>query len=253
MQHQSHFALGWCSWGLQVPLRNNFSLCHYFCFLQMSSWHIPHDYYAKYLLKLQSSLLFLLKHVQHASRHKATPLFNKSLVGKKIMQASDKKGRLLKHTWCSRSSCLPETQSCFQSLLELHFLLQDFEAKTLDSRPQVLSPKVFRREGEKGWYLMGRWPPKEMTEFYSICEKYHTVITVLPQKLLLWAWNWWVMVREYFFASTNMKITPFHLSLEQPSGKQEGERKSLLQFGPEINGNSLMIKTTLIELVTGTT
>lgn len=27
-----------------------------------------------------------------------------------------------------------------------------------------------------------------------------------------------------------MKITPFHPSLEQPSGKQEGERKSLFQF-----------------------
>lgn len=38
------------------------------------------------------------------------------------------------------------------------------------------------------------------------------------------------MVREYFFASTKMKITPFHLSLEQPSGKQEGERKSLFQL-----------------------
>lgn len=38
------------------------------------------------------------------------------------------------------------------------------------------------------------------------------------------------MVREYFFASTKMKIIPFHLSLEQPSGKQEGERKSLSQL-----------------------
>lgn len=38
------------------------------------------------------------------------------------------------------------------------------------------------------------------------------------------------MVREYFFASTKMKITPFHLSLEQPSGEQGGERKSLFQL-----------------------
>lgn len=81
------------------------------------------------------------------------------------MQAADKKGRLLKHTWLPGSSCIPETQTCFQSLFGMHFLLQAFEAKTLDSRPQVLSPKVFRKEREKGWYLMGRWPPKEMTEF----------------------------------------------------------------------------------------
>lgn len=38
------------------------------------------------------------------------------------------------------------------------------------------------------------------------------------------------MVREYFFTSTKMKITPFHLSSEQPSGKQEGERRSLFQL-----------------------
>lgn len=33
MQHQSHFAPGWCSCGLQVPLHNNFSWCCYFCSL----------------------------------------------------------------------------------------------------------------------------------------------------------------------------------------------------------------------------
>lgn len=104
-------------------------------------------------------------HTMYASMYKATPSLNKSLVGKKIcMQAADRKGRLLKHTWHSGSSCLPETQTCFQSLLGQHFLLQAFEAKTLDSRPQVLSPKSSGKR-EKGWYLMGRWPPKEMTEF----------------------------------------------------------------------------------------
>lgn len=95
------------------------------------------------------------------------------------MQAADKKGRLLKHTWSSGSSCLPKT--CFQSLLGLHFLLQAFEAKTLDSRPQVLSPKVVRKEREKGWYLMGRWPPKEMTEFlqhlWEIPHSHHCLTT----------------------------------------------------------------------------
>lgn len=145
--------------------------------------------------------------------------------GKKklYMQAADKKGGLLKHSWSSGSSCLPKTQHCFQSLRGLHFLLQAFEAKTLDSRPQVLSPQDFRRERKAG-ISWEDGPPRRWQSCYSICEKYHRVITVLPQMLLLWVWNWWVMAREYFFASTRMEITPFHPSLEQPSGKQEVER-----------------------------
>lgn len=47
--------------------------------------------------------------------------------------------------------------------------------------------------------------------------------------VLLRAWNWWIMTREYCFASTKKKITPFHPSLEESSGKQPIKRKLLSQ------------------------
>lgn len=255
MQHQSHFPLGWWSCGLQVPLCNNFSLCCYFCSLWKSSGHIHHDYYAKYLLKLQCSLLFLLiQHVQHASRYKATPSFNIRLVAKKntYMQAADKKGRLLKYTWRSGSSCLSETQSCVQLLLGLHFLSKPLKLKLWTPGHRFSVRKFSRKKERKPGISWEDGLPRRWQSFYRVCEKYHTVITVLPQMLWLQAWNWWVMVRECCFASTKMKITPFHLSLEQPSGKQGGEVKSLFQLPSFLvqKQSSLIIKIALTELVT---
>lgn len=240
MQHHTHFALGWCSCGLQVPLCNNFRLCCYFCSLWMSSWHIHDDYYAKYLVKLQCSLLFLLiQDVQHASRYKTTPSFNRSLVRKKklYMQAADKKGRLLKHSWSSGSSCLPKTQHCFQSLRGLHFLLQAFEAKTLDSRPQVLSPQDFGREREKGWYLMGRWPPKEMTELlqhlWEIPQSHHcftTNVVIMGLELVSYG------KRILLCLNQNENYTISSLSGTTFRQARGWEIKPVSAYGPETNG-----------------
>lgn len=122
----------------------------------------------------------------------------------------------------------PKHIPAFSNYLGCIFFSQPLQLKLWTPGHRFLIPKI-RSESRSGWYLMGRWPPKEMMEFLQhLWETPHSH-HCFTASVLLRAWNWWIMAREYFFASTKKKITPFHPSLEESSGKQLIKRKLLSQ------------------------
>lgn len=224
-------------WGCRFPCAITLAYVATFV-LYGWSWHIHHDYCVKYLLKLQCSLLFLLTQCRHQGI-KPHLHSTKAWWGKKniyICKQQTRKGDSKSTLGFLDPLVSPKHRPAFSHYLGCIFFSEPLKLKLWTPGHWFSVQKSSGKKERKAGISWEDGLPRRWQGFYSICEKHHTVISVLPQMLWLRPWNWWVMAREYFFASTKMKIIPFHLSLEQPSRKQEGERKKPVSaYGSETN------------------
>lgn len=147
---------------------------------------------------------------------------------------------------CLWNTVLLSVITCFQS--------PSLKLKLKLWTPQVLSPKVFRKGREKGWYLMGRRPPKEMTEFlehlWEIPHSHHCFTTnVVITGLELVSYG----KRILLCLNQNENYTISSLFGTTFRQARWWEKKPVPALWSRNKWSSLMIKTALTQLVTGTT